>query len=62
MMTNEINDGNLINNHTIHLFLPVTFATNIKQIAGIANIIAKIDNFSIIFFYKNNTLILTNQI
>lgn len=62
MVTNEINDGNLINNHTIHLFLPVTFATNIKQIAGIANIIAKIDNFSINFFYKDNTLKVINQI
>ena len=43
----EIREGNLIPIHAIHFLDPVTFATNINITAGIAEIAAKIDNFSI---------------
>lgn len=47
IIISEINDGSLINNHAIHFLFPVIFATNIKQIAGIAKIADNIANFSI---------------
>lgn len=45
-ITIEIIEGPLTNIHKIHLDFPVTFAINIKQIAGRAMITARIDRFS----------------
>jgi hypothetical protein len=50
-MTKEINEGNLRNIQPIHLLSPLIFATNIKKIAGIAKIEARIANFSILLFF-----------
>ncbi len=47
----EIKEGSLMNIQANHFLDPVIFATNIKAIAGRANIAAIIDNFSILLFF-----------
>lgn len=47
----ETKDGSFMKIQAIHFLEPVTLAINIKRIAGIAEIAAKIDNFSIVFIF-----------
>ena len=54
----EIKEGSLMNIQANHFLDPVIFATNIKAIAGRANIAAIIDNFSIVYIL----IVITNII